>query len=66
MTTLRQLETVIASLPEEEYRQFRQWFLETDWRRWDSQIEGDSRAGNLNFLVREAQEAKREKKLRDL
>jgi hypothetical protein len=66
MTTLRQLETVIASLPEEEYRQFRQWFLETDWRRWDSQIEGDSRTGNLNFLIREAQEAKREKRLRDL
>lgn len=66
MTTLEQLETVIASLPEEEYRKFRRWFLETDWKRWDSRIEEDSRAGKLNFLVREAVDAKKEKRLKDL
>ncbi len=64
--TLEQLETVIASLSEEEYRKFRRWFLETDWKRWDSRIEQDSKDGKLNFLVREALDAKKDNRLKDL
>ena len=53
-------------MPDEEYRQFRRWFLERDWERWDRQITEDARAGKLDFLVKEALDAKKEKKLRNL
>ena len=66
MTKLEKLEMAVASLSEEEYGEFRRWFLERDWEQWDRQIEGDSRAGKLDFLVQEALEAKKEGKLKDL
>ena len=66
MTSLKELERAIANLPEEEYRELRRWFLEKDWEKWDRQIVADSRAGMLDFLVREALDAKKDNKLRDL
>jgi hypothetical protein len=66
MTKVEELERAVASLTGEEYRQFRRWFLESDWAKWDKQIEEDSRAGKLDFLVREALEAKKEGKLQEL
>jgi hypothetical protein len=66
MTKLEELERAVASLTEEEYREFRHWFLERDWEPWDRQIEADSRAGKLDFLVREALEAKKQGKLEEL
>ena len=58
MRQLEELEMAIASLSDEEYREFRRWFLERDWERWDRQIDEDSKAGKLEFLVEEALEAK--------
>jgi hypothetical protein len=66
MASLKELEKTIADLPDEEYRQFRHWFLERDWERWDRQIIEDTRTGKLNFLVKEALDAKTENKLRGL
>ena len=66
MTKLEELERAVASLTAEEYREFRQWFLERDWEQWDQQIEEDSRAGKLDFLIREALEAKQQRKLQEL
>lgn len=66
MVCLEELEKTIASLPDEEYRQFRHWFLERDWERWDRQIIEDARSGRLSFLLKEALDAKKENKLRDL
>jgi hypothetical protein len=66
MTRLEELEMAIASLPEEEYRVLRRWFLERDWEKWDRQIEEDSAAGKLDFLGKEAREAKKGGKLKDL
>ena len=66
MAILEELERTIDSLPEEDYRQFRRWFLEKDWERWDREIAEDSRAGKLDFLIEEALQAKKEKRLRDL
>ena len=66
MANLEELERAIANLREEDYRQFRRWFLERDWERWDRQIVEDSRAGKLDFLIKEAFDAKKEKTLREL
>ena len=66
MTKVEELESAVGSLTAEEYREFRRWFLERDWEQWDQQIEEDSRAGKLDFLVREAFEAKQQGKLKGL
>ena len=66
MAKLKELETAITTLPDDEYRQFRRWFLERDWEVWDKEIEEDSKAGRLNFLVQEALDAKKEQKLKEL
>ena len=66
MTRLEELETAVGALPEKEYSKFRQWFLERDWEKWDRQIEADSTSGKLDFLAREAREAKNSGKLRNL
>jgi hypothetical protein len=66
MTRLEELEKAVDSLPEEEYRRFRDWFMEKDWQRWDRQIAEDSSAGKLDFLVEEALEARKKNELRDL
>jgi len=58
MSELKEIEMAIDALPEEEYSKLRRWFLERDWAKWDRQIEADSASGNLNFLIRETQEAK--------
>jgi hypothetical protein len=63
---LAELETAVRQLTEQEYGQFRQWFLERDWESWDRQIEADSAAGSLDFLAQEARDAKRTGKLRKL
>ncbi|MCK8600500.1 hypothetical protein [Desulfoferrobacter suflitae] len=66
MAKLEEIQRAINNLPEEYYRQFRNWFLERDGERWDRQIIEDSKAGKLNFLITEALNAKKENKLRDL
>jgi len=66
MSKLKELERTIDSLPEKDYSKFRRWFLERDWTKWDREIEADSKAGRLDFLVREAQEAKAKGTLKNL
>jgi glutamine synthetase type III len=39
MTKAKELEAAVSTLPDEEYRKFRRWFLEKDWERWDREIE---------------------------
>jgi hypothetical protein len=66
MTRIEQLEMAVASLPKEEYVQFRRWFLDRDWEKWDREIEADSAAGKLEFLLQEAADAKNSQRLKDL
>jgi len=63
---LAELETEVERLSEQDYSEFRRWFLERDWQAWDRQNEADSAAGKLDFLVQEAHDARRSKRLRDL
>ena len=66
MLNIEELETAVDSLPEGEFRRFRRWFLEKDWRKWDEEIEEDSRTGALDFLKKEALEAKQSGRLGNL
>jgi hypothetical protein len=65
MNSLTELEKEVESLPEEDYRRFRHWFMETDWQRWDSQLTKDIKAGKLDFLAKEALDAKKKQQLED-
>ena len=58
MSNITEIQGAILALPEADYLQFRQWFNELDWAKWDRQIEADSENGKLDFLIAEAHEAK--------
>lgn len=66
MSTVQELQTTIKSLPEEDYTRLRKWFVERDWKIWDTQLSEDSDAGRLNFLIEEAFHEKAGGDLRDL
>ena len=58
MPRIEKIQQAILALPEAEYKQLRQWFSELDWEKWDREIEADSDAGKLDFLIAEANEEK--------
>ena len=66
MSTVAEIQQVIISLSKSDYAQLRRWLNEYDWEEWDQQIEADSEAGKLDFLVDQATEAKRQGTLEDL
>ncbi len=66
MTKVEELEKAIVSLGEDEYSQFRRWFIDRDWEKWDREIEEDFGAGRLDFFFKEAAEAKNSNRLEDL
>lgn len=55
MIRIEEIENAAVSLPKQEYQEFRRWFLERDWERWDREIEEDAKSGKLDFLVKEAE-----------
>lgn len=66
MSRVEEIEKAIDALPEEDYVHLRQWFSEKDWQKWDRQIEADSGSGKLDFLLKDALEAKAKNLLREL
>ncbi len=66
MSKIDQLKAEIEELPDEDRAEIFRWLSEKDWENWDRQIEADSRAGKLDFLVREAREEKAKGTLKDL
>jgi hypothetical protein len=66
MSNLNDIEMAVSALPEGDYVQFRRWFLELDWEKWDRQIEADTASGKLDFLIREVRDAKVSGKLENL
>ena len=59
MTEISEIQRAILSLSDSDYANLKEWLAEVDWERWDRQIEADSRAGRLDFLAIEAEEAKK-------
>ncbi len=66
MRQIDEIENAVAALPVEEYRKFRKWFLEHDWKLWEEQIQADSESGKLDFLVEEAMDDKNRGNLRNI
>ena len=66
MAKVDELKREIEKLPSEEYVELIRWLSEKDWAQWDKEIEADSEAGRLDFLVREALDEKAKKTLKDL
>jgi len=66
MNTIERIQQEIENLPPEDYAQLRKWFANRDWNNWDDQIASDSEAGKLDFLLEEAADEKKAKKLSEL
>ncbi len=66
MIKVEEIEKAIEALPDMEFEKLREWFAEKDWKKWDREIENDSENGKLEFLVKEARDAKMHGKLKDL
>jgi len=54
MSTLKQIETAILNLSTDEFKQFKQWFLDLDYQQWEQQLEQDVVTGKLEELANEA------------
>lgn len=65
MAKVDELKTEIEKLPREDFNELIRWLSEKDWERWDKEIEADSKTGKLDFLVREALDAKAKGTLKD-
>ena len=54
MSTLEQIEATILTLPSDDFKKLRKWFLDLDYQRWDKQLEQDITEGKLDALADEA------------
>ena len=66
MPNIAKIQEDILALSKTDYQQLRQWFNELEWDEWDRQIEEDSNAGKLDFLIAEAHEAEEKGTLKKL
>ena len=62
MTTISEIQEAILALGEPELSELKKWLSGLDaerrWDEWDDKIEADSAEGKLDFLGKEASEAK--------
>jgi hypothetical protein len=66
MSKIDELKPGIERLPAEEIAELFRWLSEKEWESWDKEIEADSEAGRLDFLVREAREEKARGTLKEI
>lgn len=66
MASVETIEEQIAELDSASFSRLRDWFVEFDQARWDKQIEADSNAGKLDFLINSALAEHQAGKTRDL
>ena len=57
--SVTKLKQAILALPKDDYYALLHWFVEYDNELWDRQMEEDAEAGKLEFLAKEAADAKR-------
>jgi len=66
MMSVETIEEQIAALDNASFSKLRDWFIEFEQSRWDRQIEADSNAGKLDFLINAALVEHQAGKTRDL
>jgi hypothetical protein len=66
MTKLRSIQAEIETLDSDEFIYLKNWINELDAQQWEKQIEEDSNAGKLNFLIEEALFEKSKNQLQEL
>ena len=66
MSKADELKADIEKLPGEQVAELLRWLADKEWENWDRQIETDSQAGKLDFLVREAHREKAKGTLKEL
>lgn len=66
MSKVDKLKMESEELPHEDFAKLVEWLSEKDAERWEREIEADCEAGRLDFLEREALEAKTRGTLGDL
>jgi hypothetical protein len=66
MSKIEELKTDIERLSSEEAAELFRWLSEREWESWDKEMEADSQAGKLDFLVREAHQEKARGTLKEL
>ena len=54
MDRVEEIEAAIDRLPPDQYRSLAEWFQARERRRWDEQLDRDSRTGKLDSLFAEA------------
>ena len=63
---VEEIKAAIKELPGAEFVEIRKWVAERDWQIWDREVQADSNAGRLDFLIKEAFDEKNRERLRDL
>jgi hypothetical protein len=66
MSKIDELKADIERLSSKELGELFRWLSEKDWESWDKEIEADSRAGRLDFLLREARKEKAKGTLKEM
>ena len=66
MTSVKEIEQAVSSLPADELAQFRAWFEAFDAERFDAKIERDANTGKLDRLADEARQDLRTGRAREL
>jgi hypothetical protein len=66
MPEIDEIKADIERLPSEEVAELFRWLSEKEWENWDKEVEADSAAGKLDFLVQEARDEKAKGTLKEL
>lgn len=66
MSKIEEIEKEIKQLSQAELEEFRSWFYEFDAEAWDQRLENDIRAGKLDRLSKEALDAHKAGRTREL
>ncbi|MFM7383287.1 MAG: hypothetical protein ACKO1W_09605 [Microcystaceae cyanobacterium] len=66
MTRLQLIQTEIETLTDDEFTSLKNWINELDAQQWENQIEEDSNAGRLDFLIEESLLEKSKGQLKEL
>ena len=64
MSTVLEIERAIEKLPAQDLTRLTKWILKRDNDQWDHQMDKDAAAGKLDFLIKEANTARKNGTLR--